>query len=362
LICNNSQTTNREKLRHTFEWGVPTVSADWLWVSVQTGNRKSFDSYLVQRLPSQSEEASGEQMEQSKLPNQSRLHSPKDREPINPMASNTEPRKNIESIDRDNHANPSLSENYVYENSTSNTRKNSSTSLSPAEEQAQSEIHTISLSREEPAKSLLSNNDASTGPKALDLAVSGLLKQARARSHLSNNAEETAERPQMKKRKPLLGRVGSSILTAGPVGYSRASSIDTMNEDGHGNSIDGLDAESNQNTNRVTKKAYQTFNSVVSGSGIDLYSNPPIYEDKGRVEIEPKKPDPPLTQLNYEDPDAVAMRRKLMQRAGKTENEESAKNSLVLGEFKDLEDTGGWGTGRRTRQAKKIFKVEDGLF
>lgn len=62
-----------------------------------------------------------------------------------------------------------------------------------------------------------------------------------------------------------------------------------------------------------------------------------------------------MTQLNYEDPDAVAMREQLLNYAGKLGKQPAEKGSApsaVVGEIRELEDLG-WGTGRRTRNAGK---------
>lgn len=59
-----------------------------------------------------------------------------------------------------------------------------------------------------------------------------------------------------------------------------------------------------------------------------------------------------MTQLNYEDPDAVAMRQKFMQHAGKLVDTEPANQGLIVSEVRELENVG-WGTGRRTRKAAK---------
>lgn len=62
---------------------------------------------------------------------------------------------------------------------------------------------------------------------------------------------------------------------------------------------------------------------------------------------------PAMTQLDYEDPDAVAMREQFLSYAGKLVKKPVARApepGAVIGEIKELEDVG-WGTGRRTRNA-----------
>ncbi|KAI9753177.1 MAG: hypothetical protein M4579_005292 [Chaenotheca gracillima] len=46
LICNTI-SISREKLLHASEWSVPTVSAAWLWDSIEAGKKMPFDKYIV---------------------------------------------------------------------------------------------------------------------------------------------------------------------------------------------------------------------------------------------------------------------------------------------------------------------------
>lgn len=58
-----------------------------------------------------------------------------------------------------------------------------------------------------------------------------------------------------------------------------------------------------------------------------------------------------MTQLNYEDPDAVAMREQFLSHVGKLKPG-TKRRAEDIGEIKEMEDVG-WGTGRRTRNAGK---------
>lgn len=67
-----------------------------------------------------------------------------------------------------------------------------------------------------------------------------------------------------------------------------------------------------------------------------------------------------MTQLHYEDPDALAMREKFLSHAGKLADKANVPSSnrpqeSAIGEVKDLENAG-WGTGRRTRNANKVLQ------
>ncbi|KAL8957780.1 MAG: hypothetical protein Q9193_005032, partial [Seirophora villosa] len=47
LICNKV-VPGHEKLRHAQHWNVPTVTADWLWDCIRSGELRVFSAYLVQ--------------------------------------------------------------------------------------------------------------------------------------------------------------------------------------------------------------------------------------------------------------------------------------------------------------------------
>jgi DNA replication regulator DPB11 len=93
------------------------------------------------------------------------------------------------------------------------------------------------------------------------------------------------------------------------------------------------------------------FNSFLTGGRFEPS------ESQRRVEEEENE-EPAMTQLNYEDPDAVKMREELFNHAGKVSNKKkSANQGVVVGEVRELEDVG-WGTGRRTRNAVKDSEDE----
>lgn len=82
-------------------------------------------------------------------------------------------------------------------------------------------------------------------------------------------------------------------------------------------------------------------------------------EERNRLNgIEEIDETPQMTQLDYEDPDAVAMREEFLRHAGKAVDKPSRKEGLVIGEVKELEKSG-WGTGRRTRNANRAPPVDE---
>jgi DNA replication regulator DPB11 len=177
---------------------------------------------------------------------------------------------------------------------------------------------------------------------AIESTLTGFLKQARAaNSRSTSDAGENGDHRLGRKRKPLLGRAPShsSVRSADQKGFSRASSIDTLNEDGCGSAIESV------NTDGIPSLVHSGKFDFIEGDHC-------IYE-----EDESGTP-PPMTQLNYEDPDAIAMREKFLNQAGKRVAKKASNQELVIGEMRELENVG-WGTGRRTRNAAKA--VEDGF-
>lgn len=225
----------------------------------------------------------------------------------------------------------------------------------PASPEGPSEAPAVGEPEEEPASKEAESEQPKppAAPSALDTALKGILQQAQAaKSRKQNETATTSEDgfAPRRKRKPLLGRApshsSSKILdtTGAP---SRASSIDTLNDDGLGSAL-----ESNASLSRSNSRANdQSLSSVFSSKKFDFDSL--ANKLPGRVEDEEEDEEnhePPMTQLGYEDPDAAAMRAEFLRDAGKlTEETKQTDSNLLLGEVRELEDVG-WASGRRTRR------------
>lgn len=53
VVCKSLQAMRKEKLRYALEWGVPVVSADWLWECISTGFNVPFDAYIFPEIRKQ---------------------------------------------------------------------------------------------------------------------------------------------------------------------------------------------------------------------------------------------------------------------------------------------------------------------
>ena len=332
LLCNDTGSANQEKLRHTYEWNVPAVTVDWLWITIQKAQKQPFEPFLIRKPISQSsrdpEKRAGSRPDQNEQP-----QDPKKRNNATksePYPDHPQTSKLIRQTSKETDKAPSRRSTPLQEKPEI-PEKEPTIRESPTKEPSQQHTKYIS-----PRKRTVSEQATDpTSLSAIETTLSGLLQQARAaNSRSTSDAGENGDRPRSRRRKPLLGRAPShaSVRSTEHKGFSRASSIDTLNEDGCGSAIDSVNTEG--------------IPSLVNSGRFDFLEGDCINEDD-----ESETP-PPMTQLNYEDPDAVAMREKFLHQAGKLVQKKPAHQDLIVGEVKELENVG-WGSGRRTRNAGK---------
>ncbi|KAI2789961.1 hypothetical protein POX_d05462 [Penicillium oxalicum] len=346
LICNDPQTASSDKLRHTSEWGVPAVSADWFWISVKAGQKKSFEPYIVRKGVSQhpssdgglnADSASGKQFRQLSAKASSRI----------PTTNQDAPVK--QPVEKSLHDGNSASrlmipgDGFVDEKSAEHPQASVAESRSPSPDR--SKATTLSEDPPEPLKA--------AGPSALDSALKGLLQQAQAaktRRQSESMTTDEGSHPLRRKRKPLLGRAPShSSHRAAELSHapSRASSIDTLNDDGLGSVLESAGNTRENSFSRTNSRHEQSLSSIFSGAKFDFLAHP-AGESVAHEDEENQQPQ--MTQLDYEDPDAKAMRAEFLRNAGKLADKATdADSEMLLGQVRELEDVG-WGHGRRTRK------------
>lgn len=349
LICNEPETASQEKLRHTAEWGVPAVSADWLWISIQAGQKKAFEPYIVRRQPSQSandkhktdgaQRSGKQQHQQIEKPNAEDFRAsavlPSEKTVEKPLSGNPK-HKRMMRIIGDGFSNE-VEANIPPKPSIPNSRS-PSPDLTVDKPQA-----------DEPPKQ---QEAAQPAPSALDTALKGLLQQAQAAKSRQqaedSNPDVNDSYPPRRKRKPLLGRAPSNPATRtmeNPGTLSRASSIDTLNDDGLGSALESADPTRDNSLSRTTSRNDPSLSSMFSGKKFEFLTEKLPAHTEGEDE---ENPEPPMTQLDYEDPDAAAMRVEFLRNAGKLVGKPKP-DSGFLGEVRELEDIG-WASGRRTRK------------
>lgn len=355
LICFDPHTASQNKLRHIKEWGVPAVSADWLWASIQTGQKKPFEPYLVQQQTSQprgSVEKPGAAFE-----NEDSAHNmveiPRDGRSKAPAESANEEKSKGSRSAKNNRTRvmPIIDDGFSNEDHDNAPRPSIPESRSPSPSTTADRPTTSDSTSKQPNQT----PSGPTGPSALDTALKGLLQQAQAAKSRQSNESPTnnddGNFPLRRKRKPLLGRATSHSSTKldNPAPLSRASSIDTLNDDGLGLPIDSADLTRANSLSRTTSRVNnESLSSMFSGAGgkFDFLDKQPL---NGNQEDE-ENTEPQMTQLDYEDADAAAMRAEFLRDAGKIARKpKSADPGVLLGEVKELEDVG-WASGRRTRK------------
>ncbi|OKP14432.1 S-M checkpoint control protein rad4 [Penicillium subrubescens] len=344
LICNDPQTASHDKLRHTSEWGVPAVSADWFWISVQTGQKKPFDPYIVRRPVSQKND-SREKPSETSVSGKA-MHPPtgKAREGLSktskgPATGRQSKTVVLEKSDKSRTL-PIVGDGFTDEEPADVPQASVAESRSPSPDR-----NTNASPADEAPKP--------AAPSALDSALKGLLQQAQAaksRRQSESMTTDDSSYPQPRKRKPLLGRAPShssnraTELNRAP---SRASSIDTLNDDGLGSALESAELTRENSFSRTNSRNDQSLSSMFSGAKFDFLTD----RLPGQIDNEDEEnQEPQMTQLDYEDPDATAMRAEFLRNAGKLAgNPKKADSDVLLGEVRELEDIG-WGHGRRTRK------------
>lgn len=361
MICNTANP-NKEKLRHANQWNIPAVLADWLWISVQTGDKKHFGPYLIS--PLQPAIHKGEKV--SRVTN----HSPDvPKEPEQDLGnSNTQQRQETQSKDEDN----SLIDDALP----------NSIDLAPGF--CASPIkENISAPLTLPPPAADNNEEKpSTSSNSLDQAISDLLKKNRSRSKPIGATEKGPSNAGPQRRRKLFGRANSNASMLGTkeptkFGLSRASSIDTLNEDGYGSVVDGLTSPSVRGPSKapslasfpapaalLTEKSDHTEAQQLLERRLNLLRNQSTNEFAAEEFEFGDEATPPMTQLGYEDPDAIAMREKIAgsvrnikvaEKSDVEENNRDKKKSgvnLVVEPLQDNEKLAGWGGGRRTRSKR----------
>ncbi|OJD13454.1 hypothetical protein AJ78_06088 [Emergomyces pasteurianus Ep9510] len=413
LICN-SANPNQEKLRHVAEWNIPAVIADWLWISVQTGERKSFTPYILERkLPQnnrsptqliQRDVTKRDEMGKRKAPLENEISEFPD-EGTSKHPTTLPPMKRIEHktpISRE----PSVPPGSALQELSANSPRNT-TSRSPSPSKRNKTpvptIPTVPIpsvrSKNTLAEDPKNNRNSNPDPKTtLDIALNEFLKQKRRAASSKPSSVDDRDgagiglQQQRKRRKQLLGRANShsSVLlgatVSGDTRMSRASSIDTMNEDGHGSVVEGLGFDS------PPKKALSnapSFSSLFANKRTDMTEAQQLLEsrlemfrthayadfphdrngDNAGAGFQDDDDTPAMTQLGYEIPDAAAMRAKIDSGAAGAANAKDTTSAAAKATAKHREitsksltlkdhDTEGWGNRRRTRRSGKGVTYE----
>jgi DNA replication regulator DPB11 len=367
LVCNTSLPA-AEKIKYAVEWKVPIVSSKWLWDSIQEGQLKSLDPYLIGRpeynISLANSKASGDRTELT----EAETHG----NPLTRVTKGTEKRlllgrtldlvKTGDTPQLIDSLGSRIIEESPIKNKTScldsiGTLELHSKIDSPNPDECDNNSAHPSRLLSAPLKEISFNSSPKASPSptkvlspsksathvkvdhgdSLGPAISSLLAHHQ-RLTTTNPPAKTTDDPsfgRQRRRRQLLGRAASSMSARsnGSIGMSRASSVDTMNTDGVGTPLESSTA----NTREELDESFAS-----------LYS----FGEQERFRETVEQP-PQMTQLSYEDPDVRAWRERVVKKLGGVGQIEPdvGKRAEGIGVVTDVGGRGAKGVGRRTRQA-----------
>lgn len=342
------------------------MSADWLWISVQSGKRKVFDPYVLHKT-SQKKEAKHEQSKSAQ--NSSGITH---KSSLSQSEANADSRTRQTSFAASEMDDPTAGEGNQSAKPSVNGRQKdalSSVSQPPTEESDNRDNQSTEKAAPEDSGTSVHSHRS---PENIESSMNRFLKKAReltsARSILGG---ENGTR----RRRPNLGRTNSSSSrnefkrTDSRVSVS---SIDTMNEDGYGSAVSADTDANNPLTAKLSRNfTGQSLSSLLSSSKFTRYMDSPIPENDELLDDE--NGTPAMTQLNYEDPNAMAAREEIMRLARRgnvdeahvteiLKQKEAIQPQAVIDEFPQLVDKqGGRMTARRTRRSAGKQQKDDFL-
>jgi DNA replication regulator DPB11 len=332
------------------------VSADWLWISVQSGKRKVFEPYVLHKSSPPKKEARQSKSAQnsSNITHESSLSQPKEH-----ADSHTRQTSFAASEMND----PAAGEAHQSTKpSVSDGQKDSLSSVSqPPTGESDNKVNqnTEKALPEDSGNSVHSYKSSENLESSMDRFLKKARELTRARSILGGESGS-------RRRRPNLGRTNSSSSTKNEFKRTDSrvsvSSIDTMNEDGYGSAVSADTDANNPLTAKLSRNfTGQSLSSLLSSSKFTRYIDSPIPENDELLDDE--NGTPAMTQLNYEDPNAMAAREEIMRLARRgnvdeahvteiLKQKEAIQPQAVIDEFPQvLDKQGGRMTARRTRRS-----------
>ncbi|PMD39147.1 hypothetical protein L207DRAFT_430560 [Hyaloscypha variabilis F] len=298
LVTKSVTAVRKDKFDHAQEWGVPIVTSEWLWESIKTGTRESFQKYRIRSqkqtgsLPKASKAVQPKalpRLERSK----SELGRPASTSSSTFSKSSTRPPRNA---GLDNTAFDSDEPTVKEENDTQLIGSLADTNGSATLDQSYKTEPLSERSINSPTRTVSTAPAPSDHPRSrpqedMSNAISDLL--AKTKTAATNPGQNEALEGRKRGPGRILGRVTSNMSTGS--GRSRATSVDSTATHGH-------------------PVQYPSYNSGDKGSDhtaneqIELLLHGSSHFNKD-VDSQP-----PSTQLQYEDPDSTEAREIVMAR------------------------------------------------
>ena len=345
------------------EWNVPAVSAEWLWESLRSGRRKSFNSYLIQIA---SQAITGQTGSRRASANSKQAHEETNRNvPTTMKHSTKQPRKPV--VDRNNQQavgsrhtdsgkqsissrsvdlEPSFEKDSFEALDTENKQPRRSMRI-PTK---QSEPDTDTVLQHEPPEPLQERSPNSP-PKAQtkDSRTSAEIQKEsvgarqdsitpQITSLIAHYQQQTTIVPPVRKKRRILGRADSTLSHRSAGSITRASSVDTLNTDGVGTPLELVHPTGNKTETK----------GVLTASLLAHHDEQAEADEAARQKLQ-------MTQLGYEDSESDALREILARKM----NGEPELGKVKVGTPKmkgqgivrDLVGTGVQSVSKRTRQA-----------
>ena len=358
LICNKV-VAGHEKLRHAQLWKIPAVTAQWLWDCIEFGELKSYNPYLAQPYPSEPRPEVRESRDKCLRPDKEGSRKGK--------IIQTESNSSIKGEDPERQSSKGLP---------TDIRNGNLATFGAASPHKKTETispHTTSENLPPPQPILpgpqplgqitpnssppkavaftsplkpaitkgIAKSPSKSAPYSITSALSSFLANARsgATNENSNNNVPGQPRNNIRRKRQLFGRAPSNASN-----FSRASSVDTVNTDGVGTPLEPTRSASTNNK--------PNGNITMVGTGDSAFDPLATYDDIPTVANQDEQLQ--LTQLGYEDPDALAWRETVERKLGggmAVKKEEGRVKMKEIGKVKDLMGKGAGAVGKRTRQA-----------
>lgn len=317
LVTKSQEGLRKDKLDHAQQWGVPIVTANWLWDSIEAGKCLGFKAYEVIQKSVGNRGPSHERLQQGKASLDKRT----DKSDVNPISKTSGTTTTMNSRSKSprpdhNDTTPFTSVETVIVNkdeakpeppltasSSSATQENSNKS------EPLSEIPTNSPKRTLPKP----DNPPKIPPQDIENAITNLLARTKSAS-----AQDISEENRRRSGKRILGRATSNVST-GSTNFSRATSVDSTAT--HGNAVEWNAGQSNSN--------------ILAGSGSLRFQG----ADGDRAQEEDEKLPPP-TQIQYDDPDSKDFKEQVMARMmGEKLDPKKREKAVTIGDVAEWSKT-----------------------
>ncbi|KAL9587450.1 MAG: hypothetical protein Q9212_000266 [Teloschistes hypoglaucus] len=391
VLVRNNGNFHDEKLRGAQRWNIPTVTVEWLWECIKSGELRAFTPYLIQPWLERASRNGSESQKQvptrSQKEGRQGLHTNeevkdhgKDNDverhgthtgthdrapPRNSKARHEGPAKPKdeppESASTPGDTKPLLPQSTTI---TGGPLQEITTNSSPPKSSNKSPPKTTTTATNSTTKL----NSFSEEPRLSSVIAACLAQHQHARTAAASASSginiglgQSQNQPRVRRKRQLFGRAPSNASN-----LSRASSVDTMNTDGVGTPLEfGRSASSGTITNATPISHAPVQSSLGAGGGDTTFDPLATWRDDDEEEgMKSKNEQWQLTQLGYEDPDAMAWREKVEKKlgggskTGKNHDGGAGEGGLggrvrvpEIGLVKDVTGKGAGGVGKRTRLA-----------